>query len=90
MSQHTYTIDRFEDNGWAVLEREDGKTFNVPSDWLPTEVEAGDVLQIDFSAESKVSTINIDIDDEATAYRLEKAKELRASLPEAPEGDIKL
>ena len=24
-----YAIDRFEDNGWAVLEREDGETFNV-------------------------------------------------------------
>jgi hypothetical protein len=27
MSQHTYTIDRFEDNDWAVLEREDGETL---------------------------------------------------------------
>lgn len=90
MNQHTCTIDRFEDNGWAVLERKDGETFNVPCDWLPTGTEEGDVLSLELSAEAKVSTVNFDIDDEATAWRRKEAKELRSSLPQAPKGDIEL
>lgn len=90
MSQHTYTIDRFEDNGWAVLEREDGETFNVPRDWLPTGAEEGAVLSLELSAEAKVSTVNFDLDDEATAWRRNEAKELRSSLPKAPGGDLEL
>ena len=34
-----YVIDRFEDNGWTVLERSDGETFNVPKEWLPKRLE---------------------------------------------------
>lgn len=90
MSDHTYTIDRLEDNGWAVLEREDGLTFNVPSDWLPDEAQDGHVLTLESSAEAKVSTLNFAIDADATAWRREKAQGLRSSLPEAPEGDIEL
>jgi hypothetical protein len=51
----TYTymrvqIDRFEDNGWAVLlPYPDGRTtFDVPRELLPEEVSAGDVFEIRF------------------------------------------
>lgn len=32
-------IDRFEDNGFAVLEREDSATFTLPRDWLAEEAQ---------------------------------------------------
>jgi hypothetical protein len=51
----TYTymrvqIERFEDNGWAVLlPYPDGRsTFDVPRELLPEEVSAGDVFDVRF------------------------------------------
>ena len=43
-------IDRFEDNGWAVLlPYPDGRTsFDVPRELLPEEVSAGDVFEVRF------------------------------------------
>nr|MBA3635917.1 DUF3006 domain-containing protein [Rubrobacteraceae bacterium] len=43
-------IDRFEDNGWAVLlPYPDGRRgFDVPRELLPEEVSAGDVFDVRF------------------------------------------
>jgi len=43
-------IDRFEDNGWAVLLLyPDGRlSFDVPRELLPEEVSAGDVFEVHF------------------------------------------
>ncbi len=43
-------IDRFEDNGWAVLLLyPDGKrSFDVPRELLPTGASPGDVFEIRF------------------------------------------
>ena len=38
-----YTIDRFEED-FAVLEREDCSTFNIPKNQLPQEAKEGDVI----------------------------------------------
>lgn len=85
-----YTIDRLEDNGWTVLEREDGLTFNVPSDWLPDEAQDGHVLTLEADTESKESRLRFVIDEEASARRREDAKARWEGLPKGPEGDIEL
>ena len=90
MSTHTYIIDRLEDNGWAVLEREDGETFNVPSDWLPEEAQDGHVLTVELDMEGKESRLRFVLDDEETARRREDAKARWEGLPKGPEGDIEL
>ena len=43
-------IDRFEDNGWAVLlAYPDGRrSFDVPRELLPEEAAAGDVFEVRF------------------------------------------
>ena len=43
-------IDRFEDNGWAVLlPYPDGRrSFDVPREFLPEDVSAGDVFDVRF------------------------------------------
>jgi len=43
-------IDRFEDNGWAVLlpYPEGGRSFDVPRKMLPEPVAAGDVFAVRF------------------------------------------
>lgn len=43
-------IDRFEDNGWAVLLLyPDGKrSFDIPREMLPEEVREGDVFEVRF------------------------------------------
>ena len=43
-------IDRFKDNGWAVLLRypEGGRSFDVPRKMLPEPVAAGDVFEVRF------------------------------------------
>lgn len=58
------TIACLEGNGWAILKREDGETFNVPSDWLPEEGQNGHVLTLESFAVDKVSTLNFAIDAE--------------------------
>ena len=89
MSLH-YAIDRFEDNGWAVLERPDGETFNVPREWLPEDAEEGDVLSVDAASEGKASRLSFTVDATERERRLEEVRELRKSRPVAPEGDIEL
>ena len=86
----TYIIERFEDNGWAVLERDDSETFNIPLNWLHEEVQEGDVLSLELSAEAKASTLSFTLDDEETARRRLEAKARWDSLPKGPEGDIEL
>jgi hypothetical protein len=93
-----YVLDRYEDNGWAALEREDGATFNVPKDWLPGNAQEGDVLVVKklpdlstFGLEDEPSvTLDIYVDEEATNQRRRMAKATRASLPKGPEGDLEL
>lgn len=45
-------IDRFEDNGWAVLLLyPDGKrSFDAPREMLPEEVREGDVFEVRFES----------------------------------------
>lgn len=90
MSNRTYVIDRFEDNGWTVLERDDSQTFNVPSDWLPDEAQEGHVLDLELDTESKESRLNFVFDSAATEKRRQNVEELRESLPKGPEGDFEL
>ena len=40
-----FFLDKVEDGGWARLEREDGKSFDVPRDWLPEAAREGGVLR---------------------------------------------
>lgn len=83
-------IERFEDNGWAVLERPDGELFNAPREWLPIEAREGDVLRVDATSKGKASRVSFTVDATETAKRREVARELRDSLPKGPEGDIEL
>lgn len=87
-----FTIDRFEDNGWAVLEREDEETFNVPKDWLPKGASEGDVLCVKTRTGRKEpwSSVRFYLDSEEKERRVEQTKNLRASIPKGPEGDIEL
>ena len=85
-----YVIDRFEDQEWAVLERDDGLTFNVPLGWLPEEAQEGHVLGLSFERGKKISTLHLFLDAEETRRRLEGARERREGLPKGPQGDIEL
>ena len=90
MSRQTYTLDRFEDNGVAVLEKDDGTTFDLPAEWLPEDAQEGSVLSFELSREGGSSSMSFTVEEVATAQRLEQAKALRASLIQASEGDIEL
>jgi CHASE2 domain-containing sensor protein len=85
-----YTIDRFEDNGWAVLEREDGLTFDIPQEWLPEEAQEGHVLRVAIDPESKASSLRFEIDEAAMQDRLEQIAAIRSRLRQGPKGDIEL
>jgi hypothetical protein len=85
-----YVIDRFEDGGWAVLERQDGLGFNVPVEWLPQEAREGDILRLATTPEGKASYLRFKIDEAATEEQREHVEEIRSRLPRGPEGDIEL
>ena len=53
MLKYTYMrvqIDRFEDDGWAVLLSypEGGRSFDVPRELLPQSAASGDVFEVRF------------------------------------------
>lgn len=87
--QAHYTLDHFEES-WAVLEREDGVTFNVPLWWLPEEAQEGHVLHLSLQPGEKRVGLELSIDPEATEKRYEEARELQERLPKGPKGDIDL
>lgn len=85
-----YTIDRFEDGNWAVLENPEGQTFNVPISWLPEAVVEGDVLYVKIDPDNQQSEITFLVDEAEGQRRLEQAKLFRERLPKGSEGDLKL
>ncbi len=86
----SYLIERFEDNGWTVLEREDGLTFNVPSEWLPEEAQEGHVLTLEPQVEGKESRLHFTLDEAETKRRTEAAQGRLDRLPKGPQGDLEL
>ena len=94
---YRYVIDRFEDDGWAVLERDDGAVFNVPRVWLPYAAQEGNVLRLqihlppdDLTTDPTTSTLTFTIDSEATDVRREHTNNVRHRLIRGPAGDIDL
>ena len=93
----SYVIDRFEDDGWAVLERPDGETFSLPRVWLPYAAREGDVLNLrmhlpadDLTTDPTTSTLTFMVDQEATTARREKLESIRSKLKRGPAGDLEL
>jgi hypothetical protein len=85
-----YPIDRFEGD-WAVLEKEDASTFNVPRDWLPSAASEGDVVKTSSTSEdASARTIRFELDPAARDERLAKARQRRDALPRGPKGDVSL
>ncbi len=86
-----YVIDRFEDDGWAVLEDDRAHTFSVPKSWLPITCREGDVLNVsEVDAEGDVRALRVQVDPAATQARRVNADRLRSTLPQGPKGDISL
>jgi hypothetical protein len=85
-----YTIDRFEGEGWAVLEGDDARTFSVPRIWLPAEVREGDVLDVGSQTMGGAHVLRIDVNAKASDERLADADRLRERLPRGPRGDFAL
>jgi hypothetical protein len=90
MTHARYVIDRFEDGGWAVLEREDGTSLDVPSEWLPEGAIEGHILTLSLEATAESSRLTFTIDSDATAQRLDELRKLRERLPKGPDGDFEL
>ena len=86
-----YTIDRFEDGDWVVLEDPRARTFTIPRAWLPSTAREGDVVRcvlLDDAAGSR--SVLFELDSAARAEQLARARELRDQLPRGPKGDVSL
>lgn len=92
----TYALDRFEDDGWAVLEDEQGASFRVPRAWLPNGAQEGDVLRLEPrpvappGVGDRVRELRMVVDEMETRRRRDEAQTLWESLPRGPEGDLEL
>jgi hypothetical protein len=90
------TIDRFEEDEWAVLEGDDGESMRVPASWLPSAAREGQVLRLERGAEDGLHAepnsvqLRFTVDEAETERRQARADEIRRSLPRGPEGDIEL
>jgi hypothetical protein len=91
-----WTIDRFEEDEWAVLESDDGESMSVPAYWLPSAAREGQVLRLEHGAEDgprvepKSVQLRFSLDEAETERRRAQVEEIRRSLPPGPEGDIDL
>jgi hypothetical protein len=85
----TYLIDRFEDNGWTVLETDDRETIDVPRSHLPPEAREGDAL-VELPEDERQGEVRYAVDRELTDQRRQEAEALRASLSTVPDGDLEL
>ena len=91
MSPKEYTIDRFEDGGWALLAGDRGRTFAVPRGWLPAQAREGDVIGLtDRDPSPTVRILEFELDPDARADQRARATQLRDALPRGPKGDIAL
>ena len=86
MDTKYYIVDQLEGE-IAVLETPERERLEVPRDDLPDDAEEGSLL---LRHEDEEGEVTFTVDHEAGAKRLEEAKALRGSLPQAPEGDIDL
>ncbi len=91
VTPNPYTIDRFEDGDWAVLENSQSHTFTIPRTWLSPSAREGDVVRCDWRDEDSSSrVVSFTLDAGLRAERLDRARELRDSLPSGPKGDVSL
>jgi hypothetical protein len=56
------SLDRFEDNGYAVVYTDDGKKFDIPRELIPENVKEGSRLKVHVQ-DSKVSKVVTDDND---------------------------
>ena len=63
------TIDRVEDNGWAVLEYGPNDTWPVPVRWLPDAATEGTVLRLIRTAGADESRVQFVIDSATETAR---------------------
>ena len=82
-------IDRFEDNGLAVLETDTGAFVVVSRAVVPPEAKEGDVL-LELNGGPVDGPLRYAVDFKATERRKREVAALRASLPAAEEGDLDL
>jgi hypothetical protein len=93
-------VDRIED-GVAVLETEGETggeertgpgpgTVSVPVAWIPAEAREGSVLRLALERQGQTSRLLFSLDLEAMRAREQRIRQLRASIPEGPGGDLAL
>lgn len=90
MPDASYTLDRFEDNGWAVLETPEGTMLDVPQAWLPTDAAEGDLLNVASDTDATESTVTFTRDADATEARRRRMKSRRDRLSSSSDGPISL
>ena len=86
-----FIVDRLEDDGWVVLERPDGRTFDMPRELLPPNVRPGDVLSIAPMHGDRATVLILRPDPDATQERHERTRARLARLKRRdPGGDVDL
>lgn len=91
-----WTLDRFEDGDWAILEGDAEATVHVPRAWLPRAAREGHVLRLEIGSEdeldedSHASELRFVVDEVETQQRRDEMQDLRDALPDGPEGDLGL
>lgn len=67
------SLDRFEDNDFAVIYADDGRKFDLPRELIPTDAREGDRLRI-YLQDSKVIKARVDHKDTEELERKIKEK----------------
>jgi hypothetical protein len=89
-SKDQFVIDRFEDEGWVVLETFDGSALLLPRSWVPEAAKEGDVLRVVIDGDGLHRSVAFEVDVAETLDRRRWAEGLRDLLEKGPRGDIDL
>lgn len=86
-----YTVDRLEDQEWAVIEDQRSRTLRVPVGWLPPGTTEGHVISVSVQeAGDGARLLRLETNSEEKAKRLKEAQQLREGIKGGPSGDVSL
>ncbi len=91
-----YTVDRFEDDDYVVLELPHGQDIiELPQKLLPEDTKEGDVLKLTVRVDTSAREIimRFEADEEETKDRLKKIEEIKKRIKKSnvdTGGDIDL
>lgn len=68
-----YLLDHLTDDGFAMLESEQGQSLQVPTAWLPRNAQGGDVLRLELLPNTESSSLSFTVHKNKAEEAIERS-----------------